>query len=105
MPLEPGLIGFAGLTSLAMAMKQHGSGLALLAPLPPGVARILGWTLLGLAAAAAVWRFGPGMGVAAWVGQLSVAGAALVLLMSWRPGLAPMLALAALACAPALGWV
>lgn len=105
MPLEPGLIGFAGLTSLALAMKKHRPGLDARIPVSPLAVRILGWTLLGLAAAVAVWRFGAGMGVAAWLGQLSVAGAALILLMSWRPALAPRLALAALVCVPALGWL
>lgn len=105
MPLEPGLIGFAGLTSLALAMKKHRSGLRL-PPALPGSARVLGWMLLGLAAAVAVWRFGPGMGVTAWIGQTSVAGVALVLLMSWRPASAPAVALVALAlaCVPAVGW-
>lgn len=101
MPLEPGLIGFAGLTSLALGMKKHGSGFIF--PPPPRLARVLGWTLLGLAAAAAVWRFGPGIGVTAWLGQLSIAGAVLVLLMSWRPALALGAALTALACVPILG--
>jgi len=105
MPLEPGLIGFAGLTSLALAMKKHRPGLNPRVALPPLAARGLGWALLGLAAAAAVWRFGAGMGVAAWLGQLSVAGAVLILLISWRPRLAPPLALAALACAPVLAWI
>lgn len=103
MLLEPGLIGFAGLTSLALAMKKHRPALA--APLtpPPGAARALGWTLLALAAGVAVWRLGPGLGVTAWIGQLGVAGAALILLISWRPAFAPRLALAALACAPVVG--
>lgn len=105
MPLEPGLIGFAGLTGLALAMKKHGSGLALPARLQPGAIRALGWALLGLAAAIAVWRFGPGMGMTVWIGQLSVAATALVLLISWRPALAPGLALAALACVPAVGLI
>lgn len=100
MLLEPGLIGFAGLTSLALAMKKHRPALAPPRAPPPDAARALGWALLALAAAVAVWRLGPGLGVTAWIGQLGVAGAVLVLLMSWRPALAPALALSALACAP-----
>ncbi|MFZ3006486.1 MAG: DUF3325 family protein [Phenylobacterium sp.] len=105
MPLEPGLIGFAALTSLALTMKKQRSALILPVRLRSGALRALGWALLGLAAAMAVWRFGPGMGVAAWIGQLSVAGAALVLLISWRPALVPGLALAALACVPAVDFI
>ncbi|SEJ00125.1 Protein of unknown function [Sphingobium sp. AP50] len=88
MSLETGLIGYAALASLALAVKKYRPS----PPLPmlpsPSVARWSGWMLLGLAAIVAVLRFGAGLGVVAWIGQLCISGAALVLLMSWRPRLA-----------------
>ena len=57
--------------------------------------RTLAGLLLALSATVAMFRFGAAMGVAAWIGQLSVGGALLVLLLSWRPRLA--LSFAALA--------
>ena len=99
---ETGLISLAALTCLALAMRKHRSQVALGVMASPPVARVLGWALLGLSAVVAIGRFGVPFGLAAWVGQLCVAGVALVLLMSWRPGVAPVVAGLALACAPLL---
>ncbi|MEW5685225.1 MAG: DUF3325 domain-containing protein [Pseudomonadota bacterium] len=99
---EAGLISFAALTCLAAAMKKHRTGLTLPAQASPRGVRILGWTLLALAAAVGVRQAGVAMGLTAWIGQLCVAGAILVLVMSWRPALAPALACLALATTPLL---
>lgn len=103
MSLEPGLIGFAGLTSLSLTMPKHRGALPPPARLSPGRARVLGWVLIAASAALACAGFGVGMGVVAWIGQLSVAGVLMILLMSWRPAATPAVAMIALACAPLLG--
>ncbi len=102
MSIEAGLIGFAALTSLSLAMKKHRPKLAPPFLPPPLAARTLGWALLALSAAAAIAQVGPAMGVVTWIGQLCVAGALLVLLLSWRPQLTPGLAWVAMICAPLL---
>lgn len=102
MSVEAGLIGFAALTCLSLAMKKHR---AKVHPgfLPPTLtARVTGGLLLGASAVAAIGTFGVAMGWVAWIGQLSIAGALLVLLMSWRPAVAPFAAGLALAIAPLL---
>ena len=103
MSFETGLISFAALTCLALAMRKHRSQVALPYVPPAQTVRVLGWTLLTLSAVAAVGRFGVAQGLAAWVGQMGVAGVSLVLLMSWRPAVAPVAAGLALACAPLVG--
>jgi hypothetical protein len=96
MPLEAGLIGFAGLASLAMAKNKQGrSPLSVMAS--PRLCRLIGWGLLILSAAAAVFRFGFGFGIVAWIGQLCLAGVASALLFSCAPRLTLALAGAALA--------
>lgn len=97
MPIETGLVSYAALTVLALAMKKHRAQVAAQLLPSPRAARIAGWAMLALSAAAAVAHFGPAVGVAAWVGQLCLAGAALALLLSWRPRLAPAFATLALA--------
>lgn len=102
MSVEAGLIGFAALTCLSLAMKKHRTRVA---PgfLPPTLAaRVIGGLLLGASAVAAMSAFGPSVGWVAWIGQLSIAGAFLVLLMSWRPAIAPFAAGVALAMTPLL---
>jgi hypothetical protein len=101
MPLEAGLIGFAGLASLAMARNKQGPS-PLPVTAPPRLCRLIGWGLLLLSAAAAVVRFGFGFGIVAWIGQLCVAGVAAALLLSCAPRLTLALAGAALATAAAL---
>lgn len=97
MPLEPGLISYAALASMALAVKKHRPAPPL--PVMPAMetARWIGWMLLALALVAAVLRFGAAQGIVAWIGQMCVAGALLVLMLSWRPRLAFGLG------APALG--
>jgi hypothetical protein len=102
MSLEAGVVSFAALTCLALAMPKHRTKMASGALPPPRAARILGWALLAVALATAVARFGPAFGVVAWIGQISIAGALLALLMSWRPAYAPTAGAFALACAPLL---
>lgn len=100
MLLEPGLIGYAALASLTLAMKKHRPVPQLPAMPLPALARAGGWLLLALSAAVAIVRFGPVVGVAAWIGQLCIAGAMLVLILSWQPrralALAPLFALSGL---------
>lgn len=99
MPIEPGLIGYAAFASLALAMKKHRPAHPI--PLMPSLhsARPLGWMLIACAGVVAILRFGGAQGVVAWIGQMCVAGAAMVLLLSWRPRIALLLAPFALALA------
>ncbi|PXA85325.1 DUF3325 domain-containing protein [Caulobacter sp. D4A] len=92
MPFESGLISFAAFTCMALAMKKHGSSLAWKSLPSQRVLRILGWVLLALAATTAVARLGAPLGVTTWVGQMCVAASLLVLLLSWWPRLAAILA-------------
>lgn len=99
MPYESGLISYAAFTSLALAMKKHRPGLEPL-PLPSRRAlRVLGWALLAISAVVAVAQLDPALGVTAWIGQMCIAAPLLVLLLSWRPRLATILAGASLICA------
>ncbi|MBN8819823.1 MAG: DUF3325 family protein [Sphingomonas sp.] len=82
------MISYAALASLALVQKKN-------RPTPPPrllptrrVALCLGIALLLVAALVAIGRWGGGLGFASWIGQLSVAGVMLVLLMSWRPRIA-----------------
>ncbi|MDG2527206.1 DUF3325 domain-containing protein [Caulobacter endophyticus] len=105
MPYESGLISFAAFTCLALSMKKHRSGLEPLALPSPGVLRVLGWGLLALSAGVAVFRLGGALGVTSWIGQMCVAAALLVLLMSWRPRAATVLAGVGLICTPFLAFL
>jgi hypothetical protein len=99
MPLEPALISYAAWASLALAYKR---GLPPTPPRitpPPRLAMIGGYVLLAIAAVFAVLRFGPPIGVVAWLAQLSAAGALIIILLSWRPKLALALAFPALGAA------
>lgn len=98
MPLETGLLSYAALATLALAVKKHRPKNLPLLP-STTIAKVVGWTLLALSAIAAMLRFGPALGSVAWVGQLCVSGALFVLLLSWRPRLALLLAGSALAAA------
>lgn len=100
---ETGLIGFAALTCLTLAMPKHRLGMPVSAFPTARVMRGLGWILLVVGAIVAIAQEGWAFGVVAWIGQLGVAGAALVLLISWRPTYAPAAGALALACAPLLG--
>lgn len=103
MALEIGLISLTALSCLALSMKRHRQQIRLPVAAPAAVLRPLGWLLLGLSAAAAIVISGPRMGWVAWIGETSVAGAILVLLMSWRPAATPIIGLVALVSALALG--
>jgi len=99
MPYESGLLGYAAFASLALAMKKHADSLAWNALPPRPVLSVLGWALLALSATVAVVRLGPSLGITTWIGQICLAAPLLVLLLSWRPRLAAILAAAALVCA------
>ena len=105
MSLEAGALGFVGLTCLSLAMAKHRSKAGLRVLPRPAVARIMGWLLLALSVIAAIAASGPAMGVVIWLGELSVAAALLVLLMSWRPAAAPAAAALALAVVPLAIWL
>lgn len=92
MPYESGLISYAAFASLALAMEKHAGGLAWSALPSQHVLRGLGWTLLALSAMAAMTRLGAALGLTTWIGQMCVAAPLLVLLLSWRPRLAVILA-------------
>lgn len=96
MPLESGLIAYAALANLALSRPKHRPMPPLGLMASPAVARKVGVLLLLLSVLAAMLRFGVAQGIVGWIGQLCVAGAVLVLLMSWRSRVALMLGMPAL---------
>lgn len=96
MSLESGLISYAALASLALAVKKHRPAPPLTFMPSPATARITGWLLLAVALFLSIWRFGGPQGVVAWIGQACVAGAVFVLLMAWQSRPAFLLAAVAL---------
>jgi len=103
MPLESALLGYAALANLAQASgrpKRLRARAPLLAPRAAGMAGI---ALVLLSLCAAFLRFGPYQGAVAWFGLVSLAGVALVLLLSRWPELALRLWLPALLLALPMG--
>ncbi|AYJ86880.1 DUF3325 family protein [Sphingomonas paeninsulae] len=96
MPVDPGLIAYAALASFAAGRVRHRAAVALPLKMSPSVARIVGTLLLLFSAWVATLRFGAGLGAVAWTGQLCLAGVIFVLLLSWRPRVALLLAVPAL---------
>jgi len=105
MPLEAALLGYAALANLARADARIGP-LPVRAPLlPPRIARAAGIALALLSLVAAFLRFGPYQGAVAWFGLVSLAGIALVLLLSRWPVLALRLWLPAALLALPIGMI
>lgn len=88
MALEAGLIGYAGWTSLMLAMKKHRSSLSLPPMGAPGILAWLGCIFLLVGLASAIAHFGAAYGVVIWVMQSSLAAALLVLIRSYSVRLA-----------------
>lgn len=93
------MLAYAAFAGLAMAMKRHrpmsGNGIAL----SPRALRLGGAALLAFSYLVMLHRIGPGQGAVAWVGSISLAAILLVLLMSWRPTAAFVLAVPAITLA------
>jgi len=89
--LTPALGGFA---VLSMAMSRHQEtliGTTLRPPANKGL-QAAGAILLCLALAACIWHWGGPIGVVAWLGILTAAAQALVLLVRYLPRIARHLA-------------
>jgi hypothetical protein len=88
------VLAFGGFAGLALAMPRHHGQLR--GGSPPGRSRpvfvVAGWGMLAASAAPSVASWGWAFGLTAWLGLLSVAAAALVLLMSYIPRVALALA-------------
>ncbi|WP_232631915.1 DUF3325 domain-containing protein [Methylobacterium sp. Leaf118] len=82
-------LSFAALSALCLGLNRHQADILRTRPSGQQVAglRLLGWLGLGLslllAGQAEGWAFGP----VQWLGALTGAGVALVLLLSYRPRL------------------
>lgn len=96
MAFEPGLIGYAALTSLALAVRKRGAVTPLRWMPPVRIAKVVGWFLLVISGITAALRFGPSVGPVVWVAQICIASLLLVLLMSWNERFAFALAGASL---------
>lgn len=96
MSLEPGLISYAALASLALSVKKHRPAKPFAFMPSSAMARLAGWALLLLSLIISIWIFGDAQGVVAWIGQTCVAGSVFVLLMSWQSHRAILLGAAAL---------
>lgn len=95
-------IAYAGLLALALAMDRHHEQVFARRP-SAGTGRLLrwaGWMTLGLSLPPAVMTWGWAIGLPAWLGLLTLATAALVLLLPHAPRAALRLGPAALLCAP-----
>lgn len=92
MAFEPGLIGYAALASLALAVRKRRAVTPLRWVPSVRIAKVMGWFLLGVSGITAALRFGPSLGPVAWAAQLCIAGLLLVLLMSWNERFAFVLA-------------
>ncbi|AJP72980.1 DUF3325 family protein [Sphingomonas hengshuiensis] len=99
MAFEAGLIAYTGLAGLAASVAKHRRDDPALRLLPPATVRVAGSVLLGLSLLLAIAGWGSAIGIVGWVAQISVAGVAFVLLLSWRPRIAFRLSIAALLCA------
>jgi hypothetical protein len=86
-------LAFCGLTMLALSMERHHEPImATLRRAPrPLACRLLGWALVCLAAAPALDEYGASIGTAVWVGELSLAAASVLLLLSYAPRTIPLL--------------
>ncbi|CAN5325981.1 hypothetical protein BH10PSE18_BH10PSE18_20920 [soil metagenome] len=96
-------LAYAGMAALCLAMDRHHAQVWR-RDASPAFRRALqaaGWTLIALAAVPCVRSWGGSVGTVLWLGWLSAAALALVLLLSYRPRLA---AAFAVLCGPlALG--
>ncbi|PNQ96905.1 DUF3325 domain-containing protein [Azospirillum argentinense] len=95
-------VAYAGLLALALALDRHHEQVFARRP-SARTSRLLvwaGWLGLALSLPPAVMAWGWGIGIPAWLGLLTVAAAALVLLLPHAPRAALRLGPAALLCAP-----
>ncbi|WP_157215656.1 DUF3325 family protein [Flavisphingomonas formosensis] len=99
MPLETLLLGYAALANLARASGRPQRVADAIPLLRPVHAKIAGIALALLSLVASFWRFGAYQGLVAWLGLTSLAGVALVLLLSRWPVAALRLWLPAMALA------
>lgn len=95
-------VAYAGLLALALAMDRHHEQVFARRPSqqPAGSGGGAGWLGLALSLPPAVTAWGWAIGIPAWLGLLTVAAAALLLLLSHAPRAALRLGPAALFCAP-----
>lgn len=94
---------FCGLTLLALTMERHheqvfGDRPALVRP---AFLALAGWLLLILATLPPIAEYGASIGLAIWVGELTVAALAVLLLHTYAPRLIPALLAAAAVSVPA----
>jgi hypothetical protein len=96
------VLAFVGLAMLCLSLRRHRQHLAARAPAPAAVRAMqaLSWPLLVLSMLTAIHVYGTSIGVAVWLGLLSIATLAVGLLLSYRPqllaALGPALVLALL---------
>lgn len=88
MQLEPALISYAGLACWALSTQRLRRELIIPAMPAAAVMRGLAALVLLLAAARAVYHFGPHQGPVALIGMLSMSGLLLLLVLSRWPRLA-----------------
>lgn len=88
---------FSGFTALCLSMDRHHQ--QVFGQKPPQPERLIfqigGWLTLPIACAPCILEFGPSIGIALWLTELSLAALSVLLLLSYRPRLILPLALAA----------
>jgi hypothetical protein len=112
-----GLLAFAGFAAIALSMERHSPALTACPGSTPSagntpvhgarsalVARCAGYALLALAAVPAARSWGPSVGIAMWLGILTLSAFGVMLLLTYYPravrALAPLALLSGL-----LGWL
>jgi hypothetical protein len=112
-----GLLAFAGFAAIALSMERHRPALAYRAGstaaranMPLHAARSARWArcggyaLLALAALPATRSWGPSVGIAIWLGTLTLSAFSVMLLLAYYPGAVRALARLAL-LSGLLGWL
>lgn len=107
-----GLLAFAGFAAIALSMERHRAmseprqaSMPVLATKPGRwIARCGGYAVLALAALPATWTWGLSVGIAVWLGTLTVSAACLILVLTYRPGSVRTLAQLAL-LSGLVGWL
>ncbi|HCP56428.1 MULTISPECIES: DUF3325 domain-containing protein [Pseudomonas] len=89
------LLVYAGMVALCLGLKRHFKSVWQCEPSAIWCRsfRVCGWLLLALGFAACIASWGWAQGPVGWMGLVSLAGLALVLLMPYRPRLATLLPL------------
>ncbi|MDR1662396.1 MAG: DUF3325 domain-containing protein [Azoarcus sp.] len=100
-------LAFAGFGALCLSMERHAKQVfgSIPGPLRRLVAAVLGWGLLAFSLLPSLQNYGVSIGIAAWLGFLTLAATAVGLLLAYAPRPLPYLAPGILALGFAGAWL